>query len=101
MAVTKRQAEQAFRQVKDQFKVFLPEEGYAYGPKLIHNWDWFDSGPTTWAIVWEEGPYGWALLAETGGRLEEFGGVIPAAKHWPKGTYSEAQTSWAIGIYEV
>lgn len=100
MAVTKRQAEQAFRQFKEQFKGLLPPEDYAHGPKLINNWDWLESGPTKWAIVWEEGPYEWAMLAQYGGKTE-FGGTIPAAKHWPAGTFAEAVTSWSIGIYEV
>lgn len=98
MAVTKRQAEQAFRQVKDQFAAFI-EPGDEYGPQLIHNWDWLESGPTRWAIVWEGGPYDWALAAETGGKLEY--GTIEPAKNWPAGTFSEAVTSWAVGIYEV
>jgi hypothetical protein len=103
MAVTKRQAEQALQQIKQQFRVFLPAETPAEvneGPKLIHNWDWLDSGPTTWAIVWEGGPYDWALLAETGGRTE-FGRAIAPAKNWPAGTFAEPVTSWAVGIYEV
>lgn len=100
MAVTKRQAEQAFRQFKQQFKGLLPDEGYAHGPKLIKDWDWLDSGPTKWAIVWEEGPFEWALLAQHGGKME-YGAVIAPAKHWPAGTFAEPVTSFAIGIYEV
>jgi hypothetical protein len=100
MAVTKRQAEQAFNQIKKQFAAYIePGDEAAYGPKLIHNWDWLDSGPTTWAIVWEGGPYDWALLAEIGGN-DEFGATIPAAKAWPAGTFAEPVTSWAVGIHE-
>ena len=97
MAVTKRQAEQAFRQVKEQFKVFIDDVSH---PVLIKDWDWLDSGPTKWAIVWEGGPYEWALLAERGGKTE-FGSMIEPAKHWPAGTFAEPVTSWAVGIYEV
>jgi hypothetical protein len=99
MAVTKRQAEQAFRQFKQQFAAFI-EDSDKYGPQLIHNWDWCASGPTKWAIVWEGGPYDWALLVEHGGTME-FGTVVPAAKHWPAGTFTEPVTGWAIGVYEV
>lgn len=102
MAVTKRQAQQAFRQVKDQFREITVDIDGANGPKLIKDWDWLDSGPTKWAIVWEGGPHDWAMLAETGGRLEmEYGQTIPPAKRWPAGTFAEAVTSWAVGIYEV
>lgn len=100
MAVTQRQAEQAFRQIKQQFAAFIDPDVEQYGPQLIHNWDWLDSGPTKWAIVWEGGPYEWALLAETGGRTE-FGRAVPPAKNWPAGTFAEPVTSWAVGIYEV
>jgi hypothetical protein len=96
MAVTKRQAEQALRQVREQFKVFIDGD---YAPKLIKDWDYLESGPTKWAIVWEGGPYYWALVAKNGGGLDV--GEIPPAKHWPKGTFAEPVTGWAIGIYEV
>lgn len=96
MAVTKRQAEQALRQIRKQFWV---EPDDKYGPKLIKDWDWLESGPTKWAIVWEGGPYDWALLAETGGKTE-FGTIVPAAKAWPAGTFAEAINGWSIGIYE-
>lgn len=99
MAVTKRQAEQAFAQVKTQFAASINPDD-KYGPKLIKDWDWLDSGPTRWAIVWEGGPYEWALLAQTGG-TSEYGTKIPAAKNWPAGTFSEAVTGWAIGIHEI
>lgn len=100
MAVTKRQAQQAFNQIVDQFKVFIDDEVY---PVLIENWDYLDSGPTRWAVVWEGGPYEWALLAERGGKMIDYhpSPEIPAAKHWPAGTFAEPVTSWAVGIYEV
>jgi hypothetical protein len=98
MAVTKRQAEQAFNQIKKQFAAFI-EPDDKYGPQLVKDWDWLDSGPTPWAIVWEGGPYDWAHLAEVGGTTE-FGTKIPAAKAWPKDTFAEPVTGWAIGIYE-
>lgn len=99
MAVTKRQAEQAYREVREQFKAFL-DENEVNNPKLVKDWDYLESGPTKWAVVWEGGPYYWAILAETGGELE-FGAKIAPAKSWPKGTFAEAATSFAIGIYEV
>lgn len=96
MDVTKEIAEQCFAAIVGQFN---PEEGY--GPKLIENWDWLDSGPTPWAIVWEEGPYEWALRAQSGGTDPEFGTVTPEAENWPEGVFAEAATSWAVGIYPV
>lgn len=99
MAVTKRQAEQAYRQVREQFKAFL-DENEINNPKLIKDWDWCASGPTPWAIVWEGGPYEWAMLAQTGGTME-YGAEIKPAKAWPAGTFAEPVTSWAIGIYLV
>jgi hypothetical protein len=101
MAVTKRQAEQALRQIRKQFHSFLADPiDLNYGPKLVRSWDWLESGPTAWAIVWEGGPYDWAMLAEHGGTTE-FGTEVPAATAWPKGTFAEPVTGWAIGVHGI
>lgn len=94
--ITKRQAQQALRQVRQQFTAYIDSD--ADGPKLIKDWDYLESGPTTWAIVWEGGPYYWALLAQHGG-TGEHGETIPAAQRWPANVFVEAATSWAIGLY--
>lgn len=98
--VTKAKAEQVLAAVKTQFQA-EPE----YGPALVQ--DFYDTGH--WAVVWEEGPYDWALNAFTGGvdeeataLLQEFkpGGVIylkTAAK--PAGVWTEPYTGWALMVY--
>lgn len=96
--LTKRQAEAAFRQFKIQFKAFLPEEGYEHGPQLIKDWDWLESGPTTWAIVWEEGPTDWALLFPGGGTLE-YGGELKPAPRMSPDVFVEPVTGWSVGLY--
>jgi hypothetical protein len=48
----------AFQTVRKHYaKIITPN----YGPKLIRDWDYPDSGPRDWAIVWEEGPDDWAI----------------------------------------
>lgn len=111
MEVTKEIAEQAFAAIKKQFAAYIDENN---GPELIENWDWLDSGPTPWAVVWEEGPFEWAYRAQTGGRDYEATLLMrdatgdqtkvvdtPEAEGWPEGFFTEAVTSWAVGIYPV
>ena len=57
------------------------------GPTLIMDWDWLGTGPAP-AIVWEEGPYEWAIE-----RSMELQKVIS-----PR-VFVEPITSWSLGIY--
>jgi hypothetical protein len=83
---TKRQAEAVLAQVRVRYKAHWqgdPEFGIPdeTGPVLLENWDWV--GLVRWAIVWEEGPYEWAI---------DFSPTI-------KGVYGEAITSWSLGVF--
>lgn len=111
MTVTREQARQALEATKLQFALHV-EDAPEYGPKLIENWDWLESGPTPWAIVWEDGPYEWAYRAQEGGMDEEATILArdiaelatvtletPAAPLWPVGVFAEPVTSWAVGLY--
>lgn len=63
--VTKRQAEGAYRAI---CKAYGLKPGDPDGPQLIQDYPgWYQYYP--WAIVWETGPFEWALL--TGGGLDE------------------------------
>lgn len=88
----KRDAEKALNAVKRTFKGWI--DGPEYGPKLVKDWDWV--GPTPYAIVWEEGPYDWAMLASGGGRTE-FGSKVEPVK--VDGVFLEPVTGWALGVY--
>lgn len=118
MSVTRQQAETVLNRIKTQYRAhWEPDERCA--PKLVENWDWLESGPRRWAIVWEEGPFEWAFRASMGGFDEE--AALLTADHlgeeetrarakagrfnvepieMPKGTFMECVTSWAVGIYE-
>lgn len=97
MNVTRRKAEATLAAVKKQHRGWPGVDG-PYGPKLVENWDWIGS-PKRWAIVWEEGPYEWALYFGMGDYVdEEFGTTVKGAAI-PKGVFAEAITSWSVGIY--
>lgn len=90
--ITEKQAEKVCGIVA---KAFAAEP--QYGPKVIMDWDY---GP---AIVWEEGPYGWAItFASMAAGYEtvcqEFGYKRKPVKI-PAGIFVEPATSYAISMY--
>lgn len=110
---TKRQAQTALRAIRKRYGFGPADEG---GPRLVEEYHgWYSSYPN--AIVWEEGPFEWAVLATIGGFDEElFHGLYPefepdrekaAARcrqepvKWPKGTYAEAINEEALSLYKV
>jgi|PlaIllAssembly_1097288.scaffolds.fasta_scaffold01795_13 hypothetical protein len=99
---TKAQATKVLNALKRQRAAYI--DGPDSGPKLVENWDWLGNGSdyiARWSIVWEEGPYEWSYLFPFGGIDEEFGfHVANVSDAIPEGFYSEAITSWAIGLYE-
>lgn len=118
MAVTRKQADQVLRQVKERFAPYLSKESK---PQLIRNWDW-GYGPTPYAIVWEGGPYEWSILATSGGVDEELTTELMTLPQYaeftrtnrmpagaqvvrveqvkaPEGVYLECVTSWALGLF--
>jgi hypothetical protein len=88
----KRDAEKALNAVKRTFKGWY--DGPEDGPQLVKDWDWV--GPTPYAIVWEGGPYDWAMLASGGGRDEVGAKVEPIRVD---GVFLEPVTGWALGVY--
>lgn len=91
--VGSRKCMKVLREVEEAFGMKPDEEG---GPVLVMAWDWLGTGAAP-AIVWEEGPYEWALLA-SGGGMSEFGTVHQPIEE-PEGVFLEPVTSWALGIY--
>jgi hypothetical protein len=81
--LTEQQAQQALEMVKQYFRVYIDKDN---SPKLIMDWDWFGTGPSP-SIVWEEGPYEWAI--QYTGEHNRF----------PKGVYGEPATNWALSLY--
>ena len=81
--VTQKQAEKALAQIKKRYKGYWGaglEE-----PKLVKNWLW--SGDVVpYAILWESGPYDWAVNASFIVKVE--------------GVFAEPYTGWALGIYK-
>lgn len=96
MNVTRRQAEATLNAVKRQHKAWIT--GLGNEPKLVENWNW-TGNPTRWAIVWEEGPYEWAIYFGMGDYVEEEFGTKVKGVALPKGVWTEAITSWSIGVY--
>jgi hypothetical protein len=93
--VTKRQAESTLRKLRESFPAYISED---YGPSLVEHWDWLGVGGPRWSIVWEGGPYEWAIIFPHGGVDPEFGTAYEAVK-LPKGVWTEPVTAWAINLY--
>lgn len=92
---TKRQIQSALRAVRKHYGYGPSDEG---GPRLVDEYHgWYDSYPN--AIVWEEGPFEWPVAVSCGCMTcrADCGDVIPM----PKGTYSEAIDSYAMGLYKI
>lgn len=108
---TKRQAQTALRAIR---KAYGYKPGELGGPRLAETYHgWYNSYPN--AIVWEEGPFEWAIRASMGGFDEEmyhdlkgFMSDEEAAEKakqepikMPKGTYTEAIDSQALALYKI
>ena len=94
LKATKRQGERVLAAVRKMFKGWI--QSGDTGPNLVMDWDWLGYGPQV-SIVWEEGPYDWAMLFPHGGVEEEFGFTLKPVT-LPKGIWTEAITSFAIAI---
>lgn len=108
---TKRQALSALRAIR---KFYGYKPGDEDGPKLVEEYHgWYSTYRN--AIVWEEGPFEWAIRAASGGfdeeryhDLKEFLSreeAIEKAKQQPvkapKGTFLEPINSYSLGLYTV
>jgi hypothetical protein len=94
LRATRRQGERVLAAVRKMFKGWI--QSGDTGPNLIMDWDWLGYGPQV-SIVWEEGPYDWAMLFPHGGVEEEFGFTLKPVT-LPKGIWTEPITSFAIAI---
>jgi hypothetical protein len=106
--VTRRDAEKVLAAVKAQLgygsEGISDEEwhsAYGAGPQIMENWDFMGYGnPAPFSIVWEEGPYEWAIGFPYGGVDPEFGLRRKSVEDLvPDHVWTESTTSWAIGIY--
>lgn len=109
MKVTKRDAEEILRQVRERFAPWIDGDD---GPTLVLDWDFLGFGPTP-TVVWEDGPIDWAITASLGGvnpeeaalyadAAAEFGILSSPTRHEPVGTadtYGEPATGWALSLY--
>lgn len=99
--LSRKLAEQALASIKEQYKSYLMFGDEEFGPKLVESWT--DSGH--WAIVWEEGPYEWALNSPQGGVDEELSELAgqrvdtPEAPNFPEGVFAECYSYSVLCLY--
>lgn len=79
--VTKKQAQAIEKLVCKKYGYKVGDQG---APKLVMDFDWLGHGGKP-HIVWEEGPYEWAIDFTTD-EVEVF---------------LEPMTNWALGIYQI
>jgi hypothetical protein len=92
--ITRKDAERFLAAAKRQFAPYITDDNQ---PKLVEDWDW---NSARYSIVWEEGPYDWAVYFPYSGPDMDFGGDFPdASAGLPTHLYAEATTSWAVGLY--
>ena len=95
---TKRQAEKVLAAVRRQYKPWITS---SIGPKLVEDWGYYGA-PAKWSIVWEEGPFEWAIMFPYGGRDQEFGfKLADVSDALPEGFYAEPYNGWSVGIYAI
>lgn len=103
--VLKRDAERALASVRRMFRSWI--DAGTEEPVLVRNYDPGFGAPAPFAILWEGGPFDWAITATLGGINEEeatlvreFGGE---PKRWVPLTldnvFLEPITGWSLGIY--
>jgi hypothetical protein len=94
---TKRQAQSALRAIRKHFGFAPGDEG---GPRLVEEYHgWYSSYPN--AIVWEDGPYEWAVAIRCGCTGCGDSCKLLAADKLPKGTYVEAINGEALSLYRL
>lgn len=85
--LTARQAQAGLAKARKHYAAWFEANEYSpeeKGPELRENFDWVSN--SRWAIVWEEGPFEWALnFSEK---------VDLGTKVW-----SEPITNWAVALY--
>jgi hypothetical protein len=92
--VKKADADKVLALVRKVYGVKATDE---YGPKLVKKWDWTEC---EYAILWEGGPYDWAIYFPHGG-VGEFGNKITdVSAEVPKDVFCEPYAGWALCLYD-
>lgn len=96
--LTEAQAKEAYTAIVKRFEAYdaqphaeVVEQGgqrWPTGPVLCRNFASWGS-PTDWAIVWEEGPFEWALTTTHYGPQDDV----------PAGVYIGPINGWSLGLY--
>lgn len=100
-ALIKQRASWCYDSVDDDDNLIgLKDERFL--PIVRMDFDWLGYGEWP-ALVWEDGsPYDWPSTFPYGGRDPEFGfNMADVSEFVPEGWYVEAQTSWAVSLYEI
>lgn len=88
---TREQAERALELVKKHYGIGDEH----YGPNLVHCWDYLESGPRLWAIVWEDGPHEWAMEFSEKANPGDYQEI----EEWGSDVYASPVTSWAVSLH--
>jgi hypothetical protein len=91
--ITRATALAALSAIRKQFGVGASE----IGPTLVKNYESMSGSTVPYAIVWEEGPYDWAIDAFERS-VTEFGHKLEGVTR-PAGLYAEAINGYALGLY--
>lgn len=102
--VYKRDAERTLAAIRRMFRSWLGDG--AEEPTLVKDYD-YGGGTVPYAILWEGGPYDWAVTATLGGINEEEGSLaaefgFKSRSHEPievENVFLEPITGWSLGIY--
>lgn len=95
--VTKRQAEKVLTQIKKRFKPWI--DAGTEPPTIVMDFDPGYVGVAPFpAIVWEAGPYEWALK-DWGGDIDEEFGFRLAPITRPEGVFTEPWNGFVLGVY--
>lgn len=95
--VTRKQAEAVLKAIKEQFHTYIGCDPDPNLPVLVMDFDYLGYGPRP-TVVWEEGPYEWAIHAFDEHRDPEWGWTIQGHEK-VDGVWTEPMTSWALSIY--
>lgn len=125
--ITRTQAEAVRTAVAEQFRSYWqgftipadedgPERVYpdTQGPVLVEHYESWGGSDIRWAIVWEEGPFEWAMNASMGGYDDEVAEALLAcgkdrtyaeqqatveAVTTPDGVFVEPVNGYVLGVY--
>jgi hypothetical protein len=94
---SKRDCTKVLNVIRRQFCVTADDVANGYGPTLVMDWDW--TGEPTPAVIWEGGPYDWAIYVGYGGRMETGYHAPDLSDEIPDTVFVEPYSGWAVSIY--